>query len=149
MGRGSAKPTGLQLGKIQNYSLYFRKLKLHIHFYTCTFTSWNTSAFTYFKKRLDNYTLFLFSSICFPHFLFSLTLTLQFPYVLLPPLSCSVCSSFHILPFTSPFFTFFYLLHLSPFGEVPIRLTSPALKTVIASFSLFLHAFTPRSELAS
>lgn len=103
--------------KIQDYSLYFKRLKLHIHFYTYTFTSWNTSGFTYLKKRLDSYIIFLFSSMCFPHFLFSLTLALQFPYVSLPPLSCSLCFSFHVLPFMSLIFTFFYLPHPSPFAN--------------------------------
>lgn len=72
----------------------------------------------YIFKRLDNDIIFLFSSIYASYFLFSLALTLQFPYVSFPPLSYSLCFSFHVLPFMSLFSRFFYLPHISPFVNI-------------------------------
>lgn len=83
-------------------------------------------------KRLDNYIICfpLFASLIFS-FLWHSHFSFLSPSVSFPPLSCSLCFSFHVLPIPFLFFTFFLILPTFPYLQ-----TSP-LKTVIASFSLF------------
>lgn len=119
MGYGSTKPTGLQFD-LKNSRLQpkFKKAQttysfLYIHILILEYLE-----LYIFKKRLDNYIIFLFSSIYSSYFPISLTISLQFPYVSFPPLSCSLCFSFCVLPFMSLFSRFFYLPHLSPFMNI-------------------------------
>lgn len=96
----------------------------------------------YIFKRLDNDIIFLFSSIYASYFLFSLALTLQFPYVSFPPLSYSLCFSFHVLPFMSLFSRFFIFL-------IFLHLWISLLWTVRASFPLFPYSKIWVGELES
>lgn len=134
MGYGSTKPTGLQFD-LKNSRLQpkFKKAQttysfLYIHILILEYLE-----IYIFKKRLDNYIIFLFSSIYSSYFPISLTISLQFPYVSFPPLSCSLCFPFCVLPFMSLFSRFFIFL-------IFLRSWTSLLWTVRASSPLFPHS---------